>query len=399
MKPSRIPELDGLRGIAILLVVCIHYVNGQGSTGGPITTSFQKVMALGWSGVDLFFVLSGFLIGGILLDARGAPNYLKTFYARRFCRIIPIYYVWLLLYVLLTSFAGHFVQMHSNRGLQEMTGLPVYIHFLFLQNVWPITYFGLGGAWLIQLWSLAVEEQFYLICPWMIRLLSYRRLYIILFVVIASTPLLRLGLLGVAHVKPSWIYISMPCRADALATGILVAMIWREDRFRERLANHERAFIIVRAVLGLGVFCLLVWWPNENNFLTQTVGYTWLALFFAACLVSVLLWPTGLTARCLRISWLRSFGIVSYCMYLTHQAINAVCHSVLLKSPPRMSTPASASVTLLAGLVTYGIALLSWNFFERPFLEFGHRFKYDSPRETIAVHDLSKENAIGVVEE
>ena len=172
-KAARIPELDGLRGIAILSVVCIHYIDGQGPTGGPITTLLQKIVALGWSGVDLFFVLSGFLIGGILLDARGSPNYFKTFYVRRFFRIIPIYYAWVLLYVLLVTLAGHVVQVHSNSGRPEELGASIYVHFLFLQNVWPITLAGLAGAWLSPTWSLAVEEQFYLVCPWMIRFISW----------------------------------------------------------------------------------------------------------------------------------------------------------------------------------------------------------------------------------
>src|ERR1700690_2119982 len=86
MKSSRIPELDGLRGIAVLSVVCIHYIVVTPGAHAPIATFLQRSVALGWSGVDLFFVLSGFLIGGILLDARGAPNYFKAFYARRFFR-------------------------------------------------------------------------------------------------------------------------------------------------------------------------------------------------------------------------------------------------------------------------------------------------------------------------
>src|SRR5580704_13450860 len=193
-RRSRIPELDGLRGIAILSVVGFHYISGQGLTGGPVTAFLQKAVGLGWSGVDLFFVLSGFLIGGILVDAHDSPNYFRAFYARRFFRIIPIYFAWVLLYVILTTLARRIVQIHSNSGRPEMAGIPVYIHFLFLQNVWPITYFGLGGAWLSQTWSLAVEEQFYLISPWLIRSLSKGSLYLTLFAVIISTPFLRLGL-------------------------------------------------------------------------------------------------------------------------------------------------------------------------------------------------------------
>jgi peptidoglycan/LPS O-acetylase OafA/YrhL len=86
----RIPELDGLRGFAILIVVLLHYFYKPGVPAPPVFTRFQSLFRLGWTGVDLFFVLSGFLIGGILLNARDSPNYFKTFYIRRFFRIIPI---------------------------------------------------------------------------------------------------------------------------------------------------------------------------------------------------------------------------------------------------------------------------------------------------------------------
>ena len=376
MKATRIPELDGLRGIAILLVVCLHYIGIQGATGGPITKLLHRIVELGWSGVDLFFVLSGFLIGGILLDARDSPNYFKTFYARRFFRIIPIYYAWVLLYLFLVTFAGRFIQAHSNSGRAEMSGLPVYLHFLFLQNIWPIAFFGLGGAWLEPMWSLAVEEQFYLVGPWLIRLFSKRSLYYVLLVLVIGAPLLRMGLLTVAHAGTDVVYMSMPCRADALALGVLAALLWRDDGVRERFASHAGIFTAVRAVLGLGVLCLLVWWPKNTDFVEQTIGYTWLAAFYGVCVLSVLVRPAGLLARWMRVRWLREVGIVSYCIYLIHAAVDVLCHGVLLRSAPRVSTPASAAVTILAAVLTYAIARLSWQFFERPLLERGHRFKY-----------------------
>lgn len=392
---ARIPELDGLRGIAILSVVCIHYINGQGPTGGPITTLLQKFVALGWSGVDLFFVLSGFLIGGILLDARGSPNYFKTFYVRRFFRIIPIYYAWVLLYVLLVTLAGHVVQVHSNSGRPEELGAPIYVHFLFLQNVWPITLAGLAGAWLTPTWSLAVEEQFYLVCPWMIRFISEPILRRVLLAVIVAVPLLRLGLLTIAHVGYGWVYSSMPCRADALAIGILAAMLWRDARFKDRLASHRLGFAAMRGILGAGVLCLLVWSPGNVSFVEETIGYTWIAMFYATCVLTVLFQSTGVLAKYMRVSWLRSVGVVSYCVYLIHGAVDAVCHGVLLKSPPRVSTPRGAAVTLLAAVLTYVIARLSWQFFERPLLERGHRFKYAQQPKAVASDDLPSGTVIG----
>src|SRR5580698_10368066 len=313
-KSSRIPELDGLRGIAVLCVVCIHYIVVSPSAHSPIAAFFQRAVALGWSGVDLFFVLSGFLIGGILLDARGSPNYFKAFYARRFFRIIPLYYAWTALYIIVVALAGHTLQSHSNSGRAEMSGAPVYIHFLFLQNIWPIAFWGLGAGWFTQMWSLAVEEQFYLVCPWLIRFVSTRRLRLVLFAVIAGAPFLRLTLRAIAHVRPMSIYILTPCRADALAIGILAALLWRNERWKQHLAHYWRYLNAGRIALGVGVLCLLIWAPSNIGFAEQSVGYTWLAVFYAVCMLSVLSRPSDIIAKSMRLPWLRSLGTVSYCI-------------------------------------------------------------------------------------
>src|SRR5207245_2913352 len=130
--PGRIPELDGLRGIAICLVLGAHFIN---VTNGPrLAAFFQDLFLLGWSGVDLFFVLSEFLIGGILLDVRSSHSYFKTFYARRFFRIIPIYYLWVTLYLLLVGLGSSFLRAHTRSGTVPPLGFDIYAHYLFLQN-------------------------------------------------------------------------------------------------------------------------------------------------------------------------------------------------------------------------------------------------------------------------
>lgn len=110
-KSVRIPELDGVRGLAILLVIFYHYTNGEALTrANGLAYYVERSASFGWSGVNLFFVLSGFLIGGILMDARGSRSFFRTFYIRRFFRIIPIYYLWIWLYIVLVSVAGRAIQ-------------------------------------------------------------------------------------------------------------------------------------------------------------------------------------------------------------------------------------------------------------------------------------------------
>src|SRR5260221_1555634 len=131
----RIPELDGIRGIAIGMVVVYHYfLTTLATTPGSTMAYFQAAGRLAWTGVDLLFVLSGFLIGGILIDARESSNYFKVFYARRFFRILPIYVVWFccVQLMILAIRLGHATEW----GWFLKDRLPTFSYFLFLQNFW-----------------------------------------------------------------------------------------------------------------------------------------------------------------------------------------------------------------------------------------------------------------------
>src|SRR6266404_3516257 len=122
-RPDRVPELDGLRGVAILLVLLFHYISIEGLTKtGSWSFILQRIVIMGWTGVDLFFVLSGFLIGGILIDARGSPTYFKTFYVRRFFRIIPVYYLWIVSFITLVSLGGKVLQANTHSQVLPVLG-------------------------------------------------------------------------------------------------------------------------------------------------------------------------------------------------------------------------------------------------------------------------------------
>ena len=153
-KPARILELDGLRGLAVILVIFYHYASGQLLTRpSGLAYYVERSAAPGATGVTLFFVLSGFLIGGILIDARGSNSYFRTFYVRRFFRIFPIYYLWICLYMALVSAAGPAIRLHSFSGKALPRGFEVYAHFLFIQNLIPngSDHSGLWGSWFAHL--------------------------------------------------------------------------------------------------------------------------------------------------------------------------------------------------------------------------------------------------------
>ncbi|MGB9467184.1 MAG: acyltransferase [Candidatus Acidiferrum sp.] len=371
---GRIPELDGLRGLAILLVILCHYIaNSQHASLGFWLHHLLSAFTVGWSGVDLFFVLSGFLIGGILLDARGSPSYFGTFYLRRVHRILPIYYAWLILYIGVVVGAVLFFHGRSSITGRDLAAVPYY--FVFLQNViYAPTPF--QWEWLVVTWSLAVEEQFYLLAPPLIRFLSVRRLVIVLGTVICAAPLLRLFAFRYLTKHDYLAQMAMPCRADALALGILAAVAWRWPAFRGFLKRHPGVLQRTFAYMMIGLTVLLWWLVRPISVVTVTIGYSWLAGFYTCLLLLVLSQPEGVVAQVMRWRWLRELGGISYGVYLIHLTINMLAHKVLLNSPPSISNLEGLGVTMLALCVTLFLAGLSWRFFEKPLIRRGHRYTY-----------------------
>lgn len=381
----RVPELDGLRGIAIALVVlfhCLYYAPGPSYRPGNLIHVlylwFERVIAVGWTGVDLFFVLSGFLIGGILLDARDSRRYYRTFYLRRFFRIIPVYYAWIIAYVTIEAFAGTFLRNHIDHASRSLGLGPLLAQFLFLQNFGILNSYGaIGSRWFGPTWSLAVEEQFYLLAPAAIRYLSKRGLFILTLLVILLAPFLRVSicyLWPAQKIGLGMVYTLMPCRADSLGIGVLAALLWREERSRDWLTMHARTLYILMCVFLAGFIVLARWWPSNETLPMQSVGYTWIAVFFALVLLLALAKPTGPVARLGRRSWLRELGRVSYCLYLIHMGLLLICAALLNAAHKR--GPEEFLARILVAVVSYGVARASWVYFEHPLVRIGHTFKY-----------------------
>jgi peptidoglycan/LPS O-acetylase OafA/YrhL len=371
----RIPELDGLRGAAILSVMVFHYLDALTSGGRGVLGYFHSVVTLGWTGVDLFFVLSGFLIGGILLDARSSPCYFKAFYVRRFYRIIPLYYVWICGYTMLVALGATRLMP---AGIRLGTRPPLYIYFLFLQNVRVFHTSGVGAAWFGATWSLAVEEQFYLIIPLLIWLLPRRTLSVVLSGVVLCAPLLRFAVHNSGQSGPALVNDLMPCRADAFAMGILAAILWRNAKIRVYLAaNSFVLYVLLGASLSGFVAVAAKWQSRPWSLGMQTIGLSAIAFFFVVTLLFVLLRPAGMIASVARMRWVREIGVVSYCMYLIHLAIWGACHDLLVPATLRDSGSwLGVCAALLAGVLTYAIAKMSWDWFEKPLVLQGHSYHY-----------------------
>ena len=217
----RIPALDGLRGIAILLVLLFHGLYNN-HVDSKLVSIFLSLGRLSWSGVDLFLVLSGFLIGGILLDAKDSPRYFTTFYLRRAYRILPIYGVVVGIYSL------RYLPVSVLHSWAGSAAIPFGAYPTFTQNFWMASRGTFGPVSMAVTWSLAVEEQFYLTAPLIVRRLSRKRLVYMLAAIVFLAPILRVLLVFTFHQDCLAAYVLMPCRADALCLGMLSAILVRD---------------------------------------------------------------------------------------------------------------------------------------------------------------------------
>lgn len=372
---ARIPELDGLRGTAILLVILCHCVgNAEHAPLGFWPHRILAAFTAGWSGVDLFFVLSGFLIGGILLEVRDSPHYFRAFYVRRVFRILPIYYLWTLLFGVVVFCGVRFFPGRLPATEHDLLRIPVQL--FFLQNIF-IGMPRFTWMWFVVTWSLAIEEQYYLLAPPLIRFLSRRAFAAALVATILLAPLLRFLLFRYWAPGTYLCSFLMPCRADALAWGMLLALGWRDERIRHRIAASAGLLRLALLALLVGVAALLWWLSHPLNIVTVTIGYSWLAIFFSAALLTAVSQRDSLIARCMRWKWLGWLGGISYCVYLLHDAFNFLAHRLLLHAEPQLYNVSGVGVTLFALGVTLAVASLSWRYFEKPLIRRGHTYYYE----------------------
>jgi peptidoglycan/LPS O-acetylase OafA/YrhL len=369
-RPSsrHIASLDGYRGIAFLLVFLRHYTLTRHSQS-PILLGIMRVSAAGWAGVDLFFVLSGFLITGILLDTRTDPHYFRNFIVRRALRIFPLYYTVLFVILALTPL------LH----LQWHRGHIAYFFYLgnvaaninpSLEAVFP--YFSF-----LHLWSLSLEEQFYVLWPLAIYVAATPRHIVRMCVGLSVFSLLvRIAIL---HWLPlgravEWCSAELPTRTDGLLYGAIAAVLVRRFPI-DRLVPPARWAFGASAVLLAGMF--LCFGANFNNPVTSLVGYPLLALFFTSLLV-LALEPKSLFARFGRLSPLRVLGRYSYGLYVYH-LIAGFALSYLLSWLQERTHSVVGGGILFTIFVFFGsliMAVASYELYERRFLRLKRYFQY-----------------------
>lgn len=372
------PVLDGLRGIAILMVMVFHFWLFGTTTG---TTLWERVYSsaagMGWVGVDLFFVLSGFLITGILYDSRGSQHYYRVFYARRIVRIFPLYYASLALFFWIIPFL--LVRLNHREFSDSHSGA---LAKLFVWSYLINWYEGLKGWTVVPLplqhfWSLAIEEQFYLAWPFLVLTLARRRLMALCCGLMALGLVLRVVTYSF-HLTVAT-YTWTICRMDSLAIGAMVALCARNPRDWKTVVKWAPLLVLAslcaivvlrvlnpRSAAGPGV---------SPTFPVDTLGVSLLGIFFGGCLaMAVGLRQESVMHRFLGSPFLRFFGKYSYCLYVCHVPLIAFIAKAGLNSNSltKLLQNRFLAVVVVNGIAfaaTIAIAFASWHLFEKQWLK------------------------------
>jgi peptidoglycan/LPS O-acetylase OafA/YrhL len=325
-KPARIDRLDGLRAVAILMVVCFH----TGNLG----------VWFGYTGVDLFFVLSGYFITGILRETRTSEDYWSRFYIRRIARIMPPVALLIVLYALATKHAEP---------------LTVLGYGLFASNIVQLTHY--GNSVLAPLWSLAVEEHFYLLWPLFVLLIPKRALLWLLLAVLIAEPILR------AIASPYFdsyypIYLLTPFRLDSLAAGSLLALLTEDNStFRGQRSCGWAALAISPFLL----FCASAA-RHANTITYNSLAYSFFAVLYFCLVVWVLTLRRGVVYTMLSSKPATYLGRISYGVYLFHIPVNQVVFRVMHRDPFPLDF-----------LLTVALASTSYFAMERPIMAYARR--------------------------
>lgn len=369
---TRFPALDGIRALAVTLVFLVHY--GGGSHGGRPLKLLNAIRLQGWIGVDLFFVLSGFLITGILFDTRKDSHFFQRFFARRSLRIFPVFYMVFFILLLLTPI------FHYQWHWLHLTFL-VYMGNFFANHDWSLYRLACkthphATVFLDHLWSLCVEEQFYLLWPiviWTVR--DRMRLIWTACGISVLSLFLRIGAVALLpiNIAAIWIPRTLPFRMDTLLIGGILALLLRGP-------NADRWQRYCRPIALVGSILLLIFFAEAAKFTwTLTIGFSLIAVTGAGW-IGYALRQDSLAFKFFHLRPLRVLGKYSYGFYLYHLLYYSAWLHVLNVVIRRTHSIFWGGILVLPCnfFAAFLLAKLSYDLVEVRFLRWKSRFEYDS---------------------
>ena len=360
----RLPQLDGIRGLAILLVLIWHYVVlPLGNSSSHALRFLGRFGIETWTGVDLFFVLSGFLIGGILIDMKGQAGYFRTFYTRRVFRILPMY---------LLLFGAFLVAAVSPCDKQTWWHCDATVRIRHLH-----------AELLAHAPSMGCLDRSHLVSCSRGAVLfnaTFRCVGAPGTKTLEGDDWDRLGntLISLADVLAflsGWAlvaYLSLLCRADALMLGVLGAILVRSPRWFPELKRRRKVLSLTVASCVVAFLIVTAKGWGTMTFPVSTLGYTLIAASYLLLILGAIL-SDGFLKRMFCMKWLRGLGTISYGLYMLHPAILILVYSYFGYEQPRIERAFDVIPMFLAVGLSVGVAYLSWNYFESKLLRFGHR--------------------------
>lgn len=365
--PSREPILDGLRGLAIALVLLRHAFDVTvAPDASPMSLGLKTLTTYAYGGVELFFVLSGFLLGRIL-SVSITPRFIGVFYVRRALRILPGYALLLVSFWFIPRYAPEIV---SPSYFSDT--VPVGAYLCLVQNHFFSTLRTLGAEWLLITWSLAIEVQFYLLVPWLARTLRPRMLGGLCLALVVLGLVARWNFWHVAENPFAAIYGTVS-RVGTLFLGVLISLLWGNPAGR-RWLNASRSRIGAATACFVLLFFLLPFGPSGR----MDFVVVWTPTFLGVGFATLLLWCLAAenkqspALRFLSSAPLRELGRVSYVVYLFHYPALFLIYAWLKPA----TEPGRWLATLLALVGTWIFAELSWRVWEARIIGLGHKLSY-----------------------
>jgi peptidoglycan/LPS O-acetylase OafA/YrhL len=365
---GHLPALDGVRGLAILMVLLFHFV-AQTTATNRLEAAVNGVLSYGLLGVDLFFVLSGFLITGILYDSRESGGYFRSFYMRRVLRIFPLYYGVLAVVFFVLPLVP------AMRG-SEIAGLREHQAWAWLYGV--NVYLAREGGWVLSyiehLWSLSVEEHFYLVWPLLVFWLARRpRTLMGTALALAAASFCARAAASLAGVSAVATTVLTPLQLDALCLGAFFAVLLRQPGGE---VAARRAVLPMALVAGglLAADFVLHRFTDLGLELARSVRGGLFRVVFAALLLQALFAPaSSLLARFFRSRTMVALGTYSYGLYVYHHFLSyyLVTHGTefAIAGAVGSHTLAVAIQAVLGIAASMAVAWLSYELFEKRFLE------------------------------
>ena len=367
------PALDGIRGIAIILILIDHLLGSNSSTGSRLFDILAAIRQSTWVGVNIFFVLSGFLITGILWDTLHKPNFFRNFYARRALRIFPLYYTFLFVLMALT----HVLHLQWN-GAQ-----PYLLTYTLNLAYWHRTPMNLGFVNINHFWSLQVEEQFYLVWPIVVYRVRKLRPLIWIAATVALIPLTCrfFAVLAPTALPPIFMTPTLH-RADDLLSGCILALVMRIPAARRWFTAHALKFVAAVCVILLALAIHARGFTVYSGLIIPTLGLELLDL--GTCSVIALALINGSRTSNLLQNWtLRQFGRYSYGLYVYHYSINGLL-TPRLRAFMNLHFHSKALAVVVSGIIvalaSIAVAVASYHLYEVHFLRFKRFFSYTTTR-------------------